>query len=154
MNYLLKMHQKAQKYPFGNWFFNLQVAAKAPYFKTIKPEILEIKHNYINVLMPKRPSILNHLKTIHAIASCNLCEFAAGICMESSIPKHRRWIPIGMEVKYLHKAETDVTASCDLSKVKWDTCTEVDCHVAVLDKSGKEVVSAVIKMKVSDKKKK
>jgi acyl-coenzyme A thioesterase PaaI-like protein len=153
MNYILKMHQKAQKYPMGNWFFNRTIASKAPYFKTIKPQILEIRHNYINVFMKKRPSLHNHLKTIHAIASCNLCEFAAGICMEASIPKHRRWIPVGMEVAYQHKAETDVTASCDLSEVDWENCSEVDCQISVLDTFGKEVVKATITMKVSDRKK-
>jgi len=154
MNYLLKLRAKAQKYPLGNWFFNRTVAAKAPYFKTIHPEIIEMRHNYLKVSMKKRASILNHLKTVHAIASCNLCEFTAGICMEASIPKTRRWIPIGMQVEYLHKAETDLTASCDLSAVDWENCTQVDCQIAVLDKNGLEVVRATINMRVSDRKKK
>jgi len=102
--------------------------------------------------MKKRPAVHNHLKTVHAIASCNLCEFAAGICMEASIPAHRRWIPIGMQVSYLKKAKTNLTATCDLSHVDWDNCKEVICEVPVLDKDGVEVVKALITMKVSDKK--
>lgn len=42
-----------------------------------------------------------------------------GICAEASIPIHRRWIPMGMEVAYLKKATTNLMATCDLSDVDW-----------------------------------
>lgn len=154
MNYLLKLQDKVINKPFGRWLFSKMVARKAPYFTTIKPRIEELKHNYIKVSMKKRPAVHNHIKTVHAIACCNLCEFAAGICMEASIPKHRRWIPIGMDVAYLAKAGTDLTADCDLSAVDWDQTTEVPCVVEVKDTGGVVVVKATIRMKVSDRKKK
>jgi len=154
MNYLLKIQKKLINKPFGRWAFSRLVAGKAPYFKTIKPHIIELRPNYMKAGMKKRKSVQNHLKTIHAIASCNLCEFVAGICMEASIPSHRRWIPTGMDVKYLNKATTDVVADCDLSEVDWDNCTSVPCSVSVKDQNGLEVVKALITMKVSDKKKK
>ena len=115
MNYVLKFQNQLAKLPFGRVLFSNLIARKAPYFTTINPRVEELRHNYIKVSLRKRPAVHNHLKTVHAIASCNLCEFAAGICMESSIPKHRRWIPIGMTVQYLKKAKTDLTAECDLS---------------------------------------
>ena len=154
MNYLLKLQQKFLKYPMGQTLFSKVAARKAPYFTTIRPLIEELRHNYICVSMKKRRSIENHLGTIHAIASCNLCEFAAGMCMEASIPKHRRWIPVEMKVQYLKKAKTNVKAVCDLSQVDWENTTGVDCEVSVLDSEGQEVVKALITMKVSDKKKK
>lgn len=128
-------------------------ARKAPYFTTIKPSIDELRHNFISVSMKKRPAVHNHLKTVHAIASCNLCEFAAGMCMEASIPKHRRWIPTGMQVQYLKKATTNLSAECNLEDVDWDNCSQVDCEVSVKDENGVVVVHALINMKVSDKKK-
>jgi len=82
---------------------------------------------------------------------CNLCEFAGGICMEASIPNHRRWIPIGMEVAYIKKAETDLLAICDLGNPNWDNIDHQICHVSVSDKNGVEVMTADIKMKVSDR---
>lgn len=154
MNRVLKLHAKLSKYPFGNFLFSTSVARMAPYFTTIKPRIKEIRHNYILVSMKKRRSVQNHLKTVHAIAMCNLCEFAGGICMEASIPKHRRWIPTGMEVQYLKKANTDLTASCDLSEVDWENCSEVFCMVDVKDLDGVVVMTAKIRMDVRDKKKK
>ena len=153
MNYLLKLKKKMDGYPLGKKMFSYAVARKAPYFLTIKPSIDRLEHNYIEVSMKKRKAVHNHIGTVHAIACCNLCEFAAGICMEASIPKHRRWIPAGMDVKYLKKASTDLTASCDLSEIDWDRCDHALCKVSVKDLSGNVVVYAEINMKVSDKKK-
>ncbi len=135
----------------GKTLFSMALARMAPYFKTIKPRVKELRANYIEVTMAKRPAVHNHLKTVHAIACCNLCEFAAGICMEASIPKHRRWIPVGMDVKYLKKTKTDLRATCDLSEVDWENCNEAICHVPVFDLNGEKVVEAYITMKVSDK---
>lgn len=152
MNRVLKLQAQLSKYPFGKTIFSKLVARMAPYFTTINPMIEELQPNYIKVSMRKRRAVHNHLKTVHAIAVCNLCEFAGGICMEASVPKHRRWIPIGMQVSYLKKAKTNLTATCDLSAVDWEACEEVPCHISVRDEKGIEVVSAVITMKVSDKK--
>ena len=69
--------------------------------------------------------------------------------MEASIPKHRRWIPVGMEVAYLNKATTDLSAICDLNFVDWETTAEVPCFVEVKDTNDSVVVTATIKMKVS-----
>jgi len=151
-NRVIALQKKLARYPMGDRLFSYLVARMAPYFTTIKPRILELKPNYIKVAMKKRRAVENHLGTVHAIASCNLCEFAAGICMEASIPTHRRWIPTGMNVSYLQKAKTDVTADCDLSFVSWSDCTQVICPVSVVDNSGTVVVQADITMKVSDKK--
>jgi len=153
MNRVLRLQEKLSGKPFGKAVFSRLMAGAAPYFKTIKPQVEELRPNYMRASMRKRKAVLNHLKTVHAIASCNLCEFTAGFCMEASIPKHRRWIPVGMEVSYLKKAKTDLTAICDLSQVEWNNCSQVICSVSVTDTDGVEVVHADIKMKVSDKKK-
>jgi len=141
MNHILRLQEKFKKLPLGNWLFSKAMARQAPYFTTIKPKILELRHNYMKVSMPKRKAVQNHLQTVHAIAMCNLCEFAGGICMEASIPKHRRWIPIGMTV----------AAICDLSEVDWENCNEVICAIKVKDTAGTVVMTGDITMKVSDK---
>lgn len=154
MNRILDLQEKLRKVPFGNRIFSGFLARFAPYFTTIKPQVIELRPNYMKASMKKRPAVHNHLKTVHAIAMCNLCEFTGGILMEASIPKNRRWIPVGMTVNYVKKAMTDLTATCDLSSVNWDTCDEVICHVSVRDTSDVEVMNAAITMKVSDKPKK
>ncbi len=153
MNRVLALQQKMLKYPFGKILFSKAVARMAPYFTTIDPRIEELRANYLKASMRKRKSVHNHLGTVHAIAVCNLCEFTAGICMEASIPKHRRWIPAGMTVAYVKKAKTDLTAVCDLSHIDWETTEMVVCEISVRDANNEEVVKADISMKVGDKKK-
>lgn len=150
MNPVLKLYNKVQRYPFGKRIFSYMVSRKAPYFTTIRPQIEELRPNFIQVKMRKRKAIHNHLKTVHAIAMCNICEYAMGICAETSIPKHRRWIPMGMEVAYLKKATTDLTATCDLSDADWNR-SEVPCFVSVKNTEGVEVMTATIMLKVTDK---
>lgn len=151
MNRLLKLQSSLKNKPFGKELFSYFVARSAPYFLSIKPQIIELRENYMKVAMRKRRAVYNHIQTVHAIACCNLCEFAAGVCMEASIPKHRRWIPVGMQVSYLKKAATNLTAEVDLSATDWENCTEVSCDVKVKDTNGEVVVAAIITMKVSDK---
>ena len=151
MNRILKLQDQLKNVPFGNSIFSGILARFAPYFTTIKPKVEELRPNYMRASMKKRKAVHNHLKTVHAIAMCNLCEFTGGILMEASIPKHRRWIPVAMTVNYVAKAKTDLTAICDLSDVDWDTCSEVICNVSVRDTSDVEVMNAAITMKVSDK---
>lgn len=151
MNRILKLQEKLKGVPFGMRIFSGILARFAPYFTTIKPQVLELRKNYMKTWMPKRRAVHNHLKTVHAIAMCNLCEFTGGLLMEASIPKHRRWIPIGMTVNYVKKAKTDLTAICDLSDVEWDTCEKVICQVSVRDTDDVEVMNAAITMLVSDK---
>lgn len=150
-NRILDLQAKLKKVPFGNAIFSGMLARFAPYFTTIKPKVVELRPNYMKASMKKRKAVHNHLKTVHAIAMCNLCEFTGGILMEASIPKHRRWIPVGMTVNYVAKAKTDLIAICDLSWVDWENCDEVICQVSVQDTSGVEVMNAAITMKVSDK---
>ncbi len=154
MNRILLLQEKLKKVPFGNSIFSGILARFAPYFTTIRPRVVELRPSYMKASMKKRKAVHNHLKTVHAIAMCNLCEFTGGILMEASIPKHRRWIPVGMTVNYVKKAQTDLMATCDLSHVNWDTCDEVVCHVSVRDTNDVEVMNAAITMKVSDKPKK
>lgn len=54
--------------------------------------------------MKERHSIQNHLRTVHAIALCNLCEMTMGLMVDAMIHPHLRWIPKGMNVQYVKKA--------------------------------------------------
>jgi hypothetical protein len=83
----------------------------------------------------------------------NLCELAAGMVTEVTIPTTLRWIPRGMTIEYLRKAETGVIATARLAKTEWAGSPEsVGVPVSVVDESGTEVVRAVITMYVTPKK--
>jgi hypothetical protein len=78
-------------------------------------------------------------------------ELAAGTTMEETLPGTHRWIPKGMSVDYLARAETDLRAVAlvaDVSALADDESREV-VPVDVLDASGTTVVHADITMSIS-----
>src|SRR4051812_33338880 len=140
---------RAQRSSFGRWLFARAVSRRAPYFATIKPKFLDLQPTQCRVSMRKRRAVENHIGTVHALAMGNLCELAAGMCTEVTIPVGMRWIPRGMTIEYLAKAETDVVATARLDKTEWTGAENVGVPVTVTDMNGKEVVRAVISMYVS-----
>jgi hypothetical protein len=63
---------------------------------------------------------------------------------EVTIPPSMRWIPRGMTIEYLRKAESEVTATARLDKSEWGEAQNVGIPVSVVDGNGTEVVRAVI----------
>jgi hypothetical protein len=72
--------------------------------------------------------------------------------MEVTIPVTRRWIPRGMTIEYLRKAQGSVSATARLDKVQWNAAENVGVPLSVTDSAGTEVVRAVITMYVSERK--
>jgi acyl-coenzyme A thioesterase PaaI-like protein len=142
---------RAHKSSVGRWLFAHTVTRRAPYFATIRPRFLELQPKSCRVSMKKRRAVENHIGTVHALAMGNLCELAAGLCTEVTIPTTMRWIPRGMTIEYLAKAESDVTATARLEKTEWADGENVAVPVSVHDTQGREVVRAVITMYVSQR---
>ncbi|MGH8286389.1 MAG: hotdog fold domain-containing protein [Steroidobacteraceae bacterium] len=134
---------------FGRWLFAKQVCRRAPYFATIRPRFLELAPATCRVWMRKRRAVENHIGTVHALAMGNLCELAAGMATEVTIPVTMRWIPRGMTIEYLRKAESSVTAVARLHKTAWLPAGDIGVPVSVVDSKGTEVVRAVITMYVT-----
>ncbi len=145
----LSLYERLARRPLGKWLFAEIICLKAPYFATIEPRFQELRPGLCQVSMRKRRSVLNHIRTVHALAIGNLCELAAGMMMEATLPPQLRWIPRGMTIEYLHKAKTDVTAVARLDKQDWADGANVGVPVTAVDRDGQEVVRAVITMYVS-----
>ena len=95
----------------------------------------------------------NHIGTVHAIAMCNMAELAAGTMTDATVPHDFRWIPKGMIVEYLAKAETDLTAVAEIAPLpEFETSMELPVSVQVTDIHNKIVFRAVITMWVSERK--
>lgn len=147
---VLQAWQRASPSRIGRWLFARTVCSRAPYFGTIRPQFLELAPAVCRVSMRKRRGVENHIGTVHALAMGNLCELAAGMVTEVTIPTSLRWLPRGMTIEYLRKAETDVTATARLDKTEWTGQAEnVAVPVSVVDTTGTEVVRAVITMYIS-----
>ncbi|RUO19943.1 thioesterase [Aliidiomarina iranensis] len=149
-NYLLALYHKTLRLPFGRQIFSRMFASKAPYFKTIKPLITELRPGYCELKFKKRKAVANHIGTVHAIALCNGLEMAMGAVAEASIPKHLRWIPKGMQVEYTAKADSDIRITAEIPAEAWnigDIAVAVNGYKA----DGTQVITGFITIYVSAK---
>jgi acyl-coenzyme A thioesterase PaaI-like protein len=152
MGSMLNTYNKCTKLPLGKGIFSRLVCIQAPYFGSIRPRFEELRPGYCRIGMKKRRSITNHIKSVHAIAMCNLAELAAGTMVEASIGRGMRWIPKGMSVKYQKIAKTDLTASCEIALDRLDIPGDCPIDVNVTDRDGQVVFTAQIAMYLSAKK--
>ena len=126
---------------------------KAPYFSTIRPAFVDLRPGYCEVRIRKRRAVQNHIATVHAIAMCNMAELAAGIMTDVTIPATHRWIPKGMTVEYVKKAETHLRGVAELKPLpQFGAAADLLVPVTVTDAAGQTVFRAVITMWVSPKK--
>ena len=151
----LELWNKVSALPTGKWTFTRMLCLKAPYFSSISPLFEELKPNFCKISIKKKRAVLNHIGTVHAIAMCNMAELAGGTMTEVTVPTSHRWIPKGMTVEYLKKAETDLVAIATPVKqhYDWDKAGEYLVNVDVLDQQNEKVFHATITMWVSKKKK-
>ncbi len=152
MSYALDMWERLSRRPFGKAIFSKVICWKAPYFSTIAPRFEELRPGYAKVAMKKRRAVHNHIGTVHAIAVCNLAELGAGTLMEASLPSSMRWLPRGMNVQYLKKAETDLVAECTAADFGEGPARDVTVSVDVKDAQGQVVTHADIAMYLSPRK--
>ena len=138
--------------PGGKWLFSRLICFKAPYFSSVRPTFVALRPGYCEVTIPKRRAVTNHLGTVHAIAMCNLAELAAGTMTEVSIPASMRWLPKGMTVEYVKKAQGDIEATATVGDIAEGPGRDVPVVVEMKDGAGEVVCRATITMWVAPRK--
>ncbi len=158
MTKVLETYNRLKGLPFGKGLFSLSFSVWAPYFLTIRPMVEDLGPGKAVVSLKQRWGVQNHIKTVHAIAVCNLVEMAMGLVAEASIPKHLRWIPMGMDVTYKKKATGKLTAFSDIDP---ETFFALDTYpgmvkvpVDVKNAAGDIVTDAEVRLWISEKPKK
>ena len=148
---VLPLYRKVSAWPLGHWLFSRLVCFKAPYFSSIRPVITLLETNRAEATIAHRLRITNHLGTVHAIALCNLAEFAGGLMTDASIPSTMRWIPRGMTVEYLKTAvgRQHAVATPAFAAHESNEGYELPVEVVVCDPRGEAVFRATISMWVS-----
>jgi acyl-coenzyme A thioesterase PaaI-like protein len=153
MSQVQTMWNRTASLPMGSRLFSFLFAQKAPYFASIRPRFLTIEPDHVELLIPKRRRVHNHLGTVHAIALCNGLEAAMGALAEVTIPADKRWIPKGMEVAYTAKASGDVTCIAETDPEQW-TSENPDLPVRVRGElaDGTVVIAGLIRLWVTPRK--
>jgi hypothetical protein len=150
---VLAAYDKAIRIPVvGRGAFSLAFGLKAPYFLSIQPTVLQLRSNHAEVKVRKWWATHNHIGTLHVIAVANGLEMAMGALAEATIPAHLRWIPKGMELRYIAKANSTITAIADTDPHDWAGPGEVPVRVHAVRRDGQTVVEGVIRLHVSERK--
>lgn len=151
---LIPLWKKMSAVPGGKIVFSRMVCMKAPYFASIRPLVTHLDAERCELRISKRRAVLNHIGTVHAIAMCNMAELSGGLLTDAVVPgKTHRWIPKGMTVEYLKRAETDLRAVARYAGVPAPGAAhELPVTVEVFDTADQLVFRARIAMWVSPKK--
>lgn len=112
----LETYNKFKRFPGGSYLFNKAVGIAAPFFSTIKPNIVELSEEKCVVRMKDRRAIRNHMGTVNAGAMCTIAELTAGMALDATISKRLRWIPKKMAVLYLAKGQGTLDARCEFDR--------------------------------------
>lgn len=148
---VLSLYRRLAPLPAGRWLFSRLVCLKAPYFASIAPRIESLAPQRGVATLRHRRRVTNHIGTVHAIALCNLAEFVGGLTCDASLPAGMRWIPKGMSVEYLKKAQGTMRATATPAFAPREAAAgyELPMQVEVTDASGEPVFRARIAMWVS-----
>ena len=143
---ILALYTRLTRWPAGHWLFSRAVCFKAPYFATIAPTIVRLDPGHCEAVMGDRRRVHNHIGTVHAIALCNLAELVAGVMTDASLPDSMRWIPKGMNVHYLKRAQGTQRAVGSFTQPirAADAGYELPVNVDVYDPAGERVFNAQI----------
>ena len=142
-----RIWQRLGNRPGGSRLFSAAAMARVPYFASVLPHIERMEPGFAQVSVPNWFFVRNHLRTVHAIASCNAAELAMGMLMEATVPTSHRWIPKAMTVQYLAKATTSLRATARIDVPDFAAVTEgleLVVPVSVYDRHGAEVFHADI----------
>ncbi len=140
--------QRRSQSRWGRWLFAQKLCRREPYFRSIKPHFLELRPALCTVVIPHERSTGGTGNTVHALAIATLCELTASTVTEVTVPPNMGWHSRGMTIEYLRKAESDVTATARLDKTDWGETQNVAVPVSAVDRNGREVVRAVITIRV------
>ena len=147
---VLGLYRRLSPLPGGTILFSRAFSAMAPYFGTVRPVFTTLEPNLAVLRIKKRRAVHNHIKTVHVIAICNGLEAAMGALAEATVPRHKRWIPQGMEVSYTAKASTDITCTAETDPDAWTgDDPNVPVRVRAERTDGTVVVEGVIRLWVT-----
>jgi acyl-coenzyme A thioesterase PaaI-like protein len=145
------LYTKLTALPLGHRLFSWGFGRKAPYFASIHPRVQAMRPHFGQVMVPKRRSVQNHIGTVHAIAACNGLEAAMGLLAEATCPPGMRWLPRGMEVRYLAKSTTSLTCTAETTEADWAAAPDVPVTVQAVTQDGTVTVAGTIHLWVTPK---
>jgi acyl-coenzyme A thioesterase PaaI-like protein len=137
--------------PGGRTVFSLLVGRAAPYTGTIRAKVTALERGRSEVVMKDRPSVRNHLKSVHAVALANLAELTGNVALAYTLPDDARFIVAGITLDYVKKARGPITGRCSCPVPESAARVEYAVPVTLHDAAGDVVVRATLRTLVGPK---
>ncbi len=128
--------------PGGKHLFSRAVGRFAPYSGSIGAYIDHLEPGHCRVFLRDKPSVRNHLKSIHAVALMNLAEMSSGLSLISGLKEEERGIVTKFEIEFVKKARGRLLAECRTKIPEIKGRTEFIVPVEVKDSEGAVVCRA------------
>lgn len=150
-NVIRDMWDRLAPMPFGKKIFSKAVGLAAPYTSTIDAKVEQLRIGYAEVRMIDRPSLRNHLSSVHAVALVNLAELTGNVALSYSLPDDARFIVSGLSIEYLKKARGILRATSECPVPSSSDKTEYKVPVSIWNQIGEEVARAELRSLVGPK---
>jgi acyl-coenzyme A thioesterase PaaI-like protein len=137
--------------PGGKQIFSRAVGLAAPYTSTIGAKVEMVRRGYAEVRLMDKPSVRNHLASIHAVALVNLAELTGNVALAYTLPDDARFIVAGLSIEYLKKARGTIRGICDCPIVETNERREYAIEVSMRNIAGEEVARATLRSLVGPK---
>lgn len=145
---ILPWWQRLSGIPGGRWIFSRLIGFGVPYSGSIGANVVELEPGHAVLDLPDRRKVRNHLRSVHAIALCNLGELSSGLAMLAGLPPHLRGIVTKIETSYLKKARGTLRATCTCPDFEAMADSEEDQTVEVqallCDPTGEQVAVTTV----------
>jgi acyl-coenzyme A thioesterase PaaI-like protein len=122
---------------------------KVPFVGTAGIAFDELVPGRARLTLSNRRRVRNHLGGIHAVAMTLLAEAASGFVLGLSLPEDKIQLAKSLQVRFLQRAEGDLTAVATLSaaeigRIRSEERGEVLVRVRITDASGNEPVACEV----------
>jgi acyl-coenzyme A thioesterase PaaI-like protein len=137
--------------PAGKHIFSKAIGAAAPYTGSIGARVDVLRPGYAEIWLNDKPSIRNHLSSIHAAALANLAELTASAALAYTLPDDARFIPAGLSIDYLKKARGTIRGLAECPLITTSEKREYSIPVSIRDAEGYVVATATLRVLVGPK---
>ena len=140
----------SSRLPGGRWLFTRLLFTLVPYSGTAGARIESLAPGRVELILPDRRRIRNHLGSIHAIALTNVAELASGLSLITCLDTQVRAIVVGLEMDFLKKARGSlrIEGTASPPDVDVDSTIEYVARASIRDGSGETVARGRVRWRL------